>query len=157
MNPKCSVCSRNINNNKLHKAIPCLSCFTLIHRKCSQISLYDLNNNAEKLNNWECLACQREKYPFACVQEESILEECFDSNLICACRNTEIPAISRNMRFTAQKIHGKDTNMDFINMLDDCCTLRVKFNYFEVHTFHKLCLNFKNKQNIPFSIYHTNI
>ena len=62
-NNTCSVCSRKIN--KICKGLPCTLCLSFIHRKCSGISLYDLNNQPkESFEHWGCPSCYCDIYPF---------------------------------------------------------------------------------------------
>ena len=64
-NTTCSVCRRKINKDKVQKTLICKNCQSLIHRRCSGISNYELNSkNPSKFLNWECTNFYSEKFAF---------------------------------------------------------------------------------------------
>ena len=158
MNTKCAVCSRKINDKKKHKALPCLSCRSLVHRRCSNISIYDLNNSLESFSHWECILCKRNKFQFSDIEDETIVECSFNSNFNCFCKTIETPVLRRDHILRYTKFDRKEvSSVDHLNMIDDCLQIKTKFDYFNVHEFHKLTQPLKHNKEVPFSIYHTNV
>ena len=83
---KCSICLRKIKENKKHKSMPCTTCKSLVHRKCTGISLYELNNSKRSdFLYWECANCMKNKFAFFDINDHDILVENFNSNFICPC------------------------------------------------------------------------
>ena len=162
--PKCNVCNRKtINANTLKKLIPCSSCFSLIHRKCSNFSLGDLLGlDTNNLVNWECDTCISNKFPFSHVSETDLVSMSFNSNFSCKCLEKE----SHSNSFSYEKfIYAKylNDNEDSIfgpdphDNLDKIFDLDPKFDYFDNHDFHKLCHKQTKNNNSDFSLFHTNI
>ena len=84
----CSVCTRKINKNQLQKALPCASCLSLIHRKCSGFSPYELNStDPSKLTYWECKKCHSEKFPINSISDEELYAMSYNSNFSCPCQS----------------------------------------------------------------------
>ena len=85
----CSVCTRKSKNTaKLKKLIPCQSCFSLIHRRCTKLPLTQLLNfTSDDLNKWEYIVCISEKFPFSNIDDSDVTSLTFNSNFNCNCQN----------------------------------------------------------------------
>lgn len=158
-NKQCSVCPRKVT--KPHKCMHCKSCNCLVHRKCSGLSLRDLNLLKPKdLKHWQCQVCMHHQFPFAEIEDEIVLKENFNSNFNCACKNNSTPAINReHATFTfTRSLYESDNQYgpDPENITDKTFDLKPDFNYYELHDFHKLIRKIKIKNN-HFSLFHTNI
>ena len=70
----CAVCKRKIKSDKIAKALPCNSCYSLVHQKCSGISNYDLNNSKPSdFQNWECKNCHAGKFACSDLLDEELI------------------------------------------------------------------------------------
>ena len=156
---KCTVCCRKINNNHVSKALPCLTCKSLIHRKCSGLTNYELNTTrANQLRQWECHQCRHEKFPFMDTPDEDFIANTFNSNFDCRC-NIDCKSETFKKNFTLSLARykqdddgdGPDPNCH----IDKAFEMNVDFDYYTAHGFHKLVK--KNPKRVPLSIYHTNI
>ena len=163
-NSNCSICKRKINKNKTSKAMPCKTCFCLVHRKCTGISLSDLNNSkTNDFKYWECTNCMREKFAFTDLEDEAILKSSFNSNFDCKCQidcdyiNTDRNLILQFTKFEQSTDQKLSDGPDYSNQIDKCFDLEVNFDYYSLHQFHKLTSSLKNRKKPPFSLYHTNI
>ena len=144
------------------KGLLCSSCNCIVHRKCSEIPLKELNTiDSTFMKHFECLSCLKEKYPLFDLTTENIIKESFNSNFNCACQTTTRKSIINNKHkfnfanFTEEyelKGHGPDAN----NHIDTIFDLKPKFDYFTNHDFHKLGQG-KISASKPLSILHTNI
>ena len=154
----CSVCKRKIVN-KLYKAMYCNSCYHPVHRKCSGISLNDLNtiNKIKDLEYWECSECNNHKFPFSQATQAEVLQQNFNSNFQCKCKSSQ--KIERGNVFKMSKFNKMSDikyGPDKDNFMDKNYDLEPNFNYYTVHEFHKLKEKLpKDKHNL--SIFHTNI
>ena len=166
---KCSVCLRKIKSNKSHKALPCLSCYSLVHRnrKCSNIPLNDLLSiKVTDLKNWECQTCISDKIPFSYIDSSELLKMNFNSDFDCSCQRT---CENSNSTFNFQRfnyseiLYGKNhKEHDFFgpdpeNQTDKVFDFHPDFNYYTIHDFHKLTKKLPKKQKKSFSVFHSNI
>ena len=75
MSRTCSVCTKVLT--KSNPGIPCHSCYSKIHTKCSLIS--DPKNTFQAYKgNWQCPQCMKSKFPFTNV-DDSTFSELFDN------------------------------------------------------------------------------
>ena len=156
---RCSVCARKIMKNKFSRALACRSCASLVHRRCSGISNYDLlHSSSTVFQNWECVNCHTAKFAFNEITDDELAKESFDSNFDCSCQEmcSDIP-YKKNLllelaKFQKEEKYGPDPE----NNIDKCYNLNVDFNYYTLHQFHKLVKVMEENEKY-FSIYHTNI
>ena len=147
-NSTCSVCNRKITNKKIHKALPCHSCMCFIHRKCSGITLSDLNNlPKEVFTNWRCPYCYKETFPFQNENVSDLLKLTFNSNFDCPCQYV---TFDNNVNIGFDDRFGPDPD----NMINKSVNLNVNFDYYSAHSFHKLS---KHLNDRTFSVFHSNI
>ena len=92
----CSVCSRKSKNkHKLKKLIPCQTCYSLVHRPCTEIPLHDLLNfSATDYKYWECKTCTSDKFPLNNIDISDFSNHVFNSNFDCNCKTSTIPNIN---------------------------------------------------------------
>ena len=156
---ECSVCKGKIIKDKLKKGLYCRSCRHIIHRKCSQIPLHELNSKTDCLRNWECLPCMKIKFPFIDIDLDTILGQTFNSNFDCKCQ-TSCKSLTRDHVFSYSKyvnnLEEKNYGPDRQNQIDRTLDLQTNFNYYVPHEFHKMINNLP-KTNKHFSVFHTNI
>ena len=152
---KCALCSKKINQNKKNKCLPCRTCDHLVHRKCSGIPLSSLNALTRKdLNNWECINCLSEKFPFVHLNSTDLLHLSFNSNFDCPCNNQCLTKINSfdNFRLDLHKFVDKENEKFYIgpdpfSNLDKSFEVKINFKYYENHQFHKLTTAVSNKNN----------
>ena len=71
MSRSCSVSTVALSCS--NPGIPCFSCKSKVHVKCSKIN--DAKNTFQLFKgNWQCATCMREKYPFFDIDNESLSE-----------------------------------------------------------------------------------
>ena len=74
---RCSVCSRKITKNQAPKSLPCKS---LVHRKCSNISLSSLLScKPSNLKHWSCNQCRAFSFPFQDMSIPDLLKLTYNS------------------------------------------------------------------------------
>ena len=160
----CSVCNKKHSQKTLNKLksirklIPCNSCKSLIHRKCTSIPLSELlQNDKIAMATWECKHCLSSKFPFSNVSDSEFEKLTFNSLFSCSClKNTNFDAI-RFKRFDFNSIFpGKNVGPDPFNYSDKFYNLEPNFNYSDIHEFHKIKQKLPKKANC-FSLLHTNI
>ena len=159
-NTTCSVCRRKINKDKVQKALICKNCQSLIHRRCSGISNYELNSkNPNKLLNWECTNCYSEKFAFNGITDIDLVKDSFNSNFECPCQNVCTDTQYRkNLLLELAKYQNEEKyGPDPFNHIDKCFNLNIEFDYYTLHNFHKLVKKLDGNRKKYFSIYHTNI
>ena len=160
---RCSVCCKNITKNQKPKSLPCVLCSTLVHRKCSNITLSELLKTKSKhLKNWSCNSCMSLNFPFQDIDCADVLKLSFNSLVFCPClkESTETPLSdciefkTTNDMYDTDTIftHAPDPHNHMNNTLDinSCCD-------YTNHDFHKLASELKNSKTKPFSVFHTNI
>ena len=139
-NKKCGVCSKTVNQCKLH----CNTCKHYIHKKCSRLKPYEISKI--DANTWECSNCLQSKFPFVLTTQEEITWMNFNSNseTNCLCHNTIPSDLNTLLNSIA------DDNSEFS---DFETTIMPTFKYFDIHDFHKLKLH----EIEQLSCIHTNI
>ena len=157
----CSVCSRHINYNKKHRCLPCHSCMSLVHRKCTSLSLSLINSmNKCDLLRWECLNCQHEKFPFSGVASKDIVADSFNSNYDCPCRTTCPTSIFKRNEYRLDLFKKSDDKFYLQQDVpddDQGTKIDSNFDYYEDHEFHKLLKSETLFEKPLFSIFHSNI
>ena len=81
----CNVCLNKVC--RPNSAIPCPSCKTLIHRKCSKLSKNHLDHFKNNPNTWECHTCFSDKFPFMESDDIDLFMDSFNSNWTCGCKS----------------------------------------------------------------------
>ena len=67
----CTVC--NVKLHKSNPGIPCLSCKSSIHVKCSNIA-NTKNTFYQYYGNWQCSICAKDKFPFHNLKEGELID-----------------------------------------------------------------------------------
>ena len=162
---RCSVCSKKVHKNKQPKSFLCSGCSSYIHRKCTNISTYNLlNTKPSQIRNWYCNTCMSEYFPFQSVENSDLYKLEFNSQFFCPCQANStddlIPQCTDEFSLSSQ-LYDPDTvfshGPDHFNNLDKTLDINAKCNYYTNHDFHKLTLNTKNSTKTPLSVLHTNI
>ena len=146
--------------SEIRKALTCKTCMSLVHRRCSGISNYDLCHlKTTHFLHWECSTCQSDKFAFNSIVDCELVKESFNSNFDCSCLiSCPSLTIKRNLllemaKFDKDEKYGPDPE----NNIDKNFNLNVDFDYYTLHQFHKLVKDLNEKRKIYFSIYHSNI
>ena len=151
----CTVCQKKII--KTHKGIPCKTCYHIIHRKCSCIPSTDLTH--EILAHWECLNCIANKFPFSHIDSDELLQEIsFNSNFDCNCKKTKPFAKNSTKQRLNLSLGTSDKasdNFPNTNNVDQHFDMKLSFDYYNIHDFHKLSKKINDKNSL--SLLHTNI
>ena len=152
----CNICKKH--NNLIDKAIPCFMCKNLIHRKCTKLPVKYLD---EKLNSNEylCISCSKDTFPFFDYENESLIAESFNSNYDCICKEMNLSQhetndnyeILLNLNKLSFNEHNKYSELD----PDEGIINLNNFKYYSTHSFHKLIKN--TNLNHCFSLLHTNV
>ena len=160
----CSVCSkRTIKPQKIKKLIPCPTCHSLIHPKCSKIPLCDLISiKRNQFKYWECIKCCTDKFPFADIDNSEIQHLNFNSNFNCQCAKDALRNNDFNFkRFQYSQLTQENDNDIFgpdpDNTSDKIFDFHPNFDYYDIHDFHKLNNKTATKKKNSFSIFHSNI
>ena len=165
---KCNVCKINLKKNNL--GIPCHSCKSNIHTKCSKLKNVNKTFHEQK-GNWKCSTCI-DKYthtlasdiPFTLLDQDTLYEMRFNSNLTNNHRFTPditvqdklklMLSYSKNSPWYAYT-HPNDSDRDlFTAEPDETYVLRPNFDYYDIDSFKKQKSLWKNKS---LGIFHTNI
>ena len=156
----CPICTRKIHTDKIAKALPCFSCFSLTHRKCSGLSNYELNNcEPSDLVCWECAGCRQSAFPCMDISDEEVIAMSFNSNFDCKCNATcDNLAFRKGLILDLTKFrHDKPTDgPDPDCNLEHAFDVDIDFDYYNTYRFHKLAKKIPQTKP-PLSIYHTNI
>ena len=153
----CNICKRR--NNLIDKAILCINCKCLSHRKCTEMPIKQLEDN--KSLDYLCITCSKEIFPLYQCDYDEIINNSFNSNFICICNENQplLSAVTELKKDTYLNLNdvlnnsGKDNhcnydpNENILNTID--------FKYYSTHDFHKLKCNVRHDQS--FSLLHTNI
>ena len=78
---KCKVCCKNVD--RVASAIPCPSCYCLIHKSCSKLKQKDIDHLRNNPNVWECSSCYSNKFPYMKADDIDVILETFNSNWSC--------------------------------------------------------------------------
>ncbi len=156
----CPICTRKIASDKIAKALPCFSCHSLTHRKCSGLSNYELNNSEpQDLAHWQCTKCHQDAFPCINISDEELIAMSFNSNFDCKCQTTcDNLAFRKSLildlsKFKQDKMtDGPDPDCHLEHAFD----INIEFDYYNTHQFHKLTEKL-SKTRPPLTIYHTNI
>ena len=158
--PMCSICDRKIHSDKVHKALPCFCCLSLVHRKCSGLSNHVLlNTEASQMIHWECKKCRDENFSFNDIPDEELFSMTFNSNFNCPClTDCNIEQMRKDLILNLTKFKDNCTDgLDPDCNIDQTFDIKTNFDYYNVHQFHKLSTKISQKKSPPLSIYHTNI
>ena len=155
----CTVCDKTVN--KL--GLPCSSCKTLIHSKCSNLKNAKHNFHSFK-GNWQCPACLCKKYAFTQIDNKTLLSDMsFNSNNTDNIRHFK-PEINIDeklkliLSYTQQTpwhsyTHTNDTD-SFTKDNDDIFeNFKPDFEYYGIDKFCKHNITWKQS----FGLLHTNI
>ena len=154
---KCNVCLRKVNQP--NAAIPCPSCYHLIHKKCTKLTPSVLTQLKQSPNVWECSSCLEDKFPYSHAEDIELYLDSFNSNWTCGCKIDIKPFVnasesSRYKLIISKNNESNNHDFEFDENFNAYHTLTHNFEYYETHDFHIM------KDNISyntFSLLHTNI
>ena len=153
-NKTCSICIKKVLQPKL--SVPCLSCKTFIHKKCS----YFKNSSKPFPTNWMCSLCIKLALPFSTLVDNDFFEFQYNSNFHCLCTKNESRALVQEVlpstlpSFNAQNLILNPNEFCANSDPDDNIQLNADFGYYSTHDFHKKTKLIPEKH---FSLFHTNI
>ena len=159
----CGVCSRAILAKKKAKCLPCKNCNKLIHRKCSTLPISILNSLTKtSFDNFECVKCLSEKFPFTGMSQCQIVEMSYNSNFNCPCSQQcpSPPQYSSNKyRLNINKFVDRHNEKPFngpdpYSYLEKGLESNIDFDYYDDHKFHKFMNRNHKKTNFFFNISH---
>ena len=149
---KCSICSKNLSKN--NPGIPCYSCNSKVHSKCSGIA--DCKNNFHLYKgNWQCKNCYKDKFPFSDLDNKSFIELAATNRP--PIKNREYP-IDEKLKLLLSQTHVSNWYAhNSPNKWDhpDKSNVKPNFAYYDIPDFNK-CRHTWNQQN-SLSVFHTNI
>ena len=71
MSRSCSVCCKTLS--KSNPGIPCFSCGSKIHTKCSNINDPKITFHLFK-GNWKCSKCLKDQFPFTEIDNDTLID-----------------------------------------------------------------------------------
>ena len=155
----CSVCMRRVIN--IEKAVPCHSCETYIHRKCSYLSEQHIIDFCAKIQQWFCISCRNDTFPFNCVSTHKILSDNCNSNEYCFCNDatdlTDFDCLDTISELSLNKLNLNHFHPNIDNDIDHNMNFNSDFKYYAIHEFHKVCNKINQYKSPCFSLMHTNI
>ena len=160
----CRVCEIKLNKNNL--GVPCSHCKSRIHVKCSKVA--DPKRNFHQFRgNWQCSKCMSYQYPFSNVDQNSILELAFNSNIRTSEKKFK-PEVTIDDKLKLMLSYSKQspwyyyTHPDekreyelFTEDIDESLTIKPQFDYYDVDGFIKMKSLWNKKKS--FSVIHTNM
>ena len=150
----CCICDKT--NNGIEKAIPCYTCKSLIHRKCSKLGI---NYIEYKLNceTYMCQICNDNTFPFnklITIDDETFNSNFFNNSMkheqnIIDSENFKDQILNlKKLTFNKNSYHA---NFDPDEEIKD----NSNFSYYTTKEFHKL--RDRIKEDKKFSLIHSNI
>ena len=155
----CPICNKRVRNDA--HFLNCTLCTRKIHRNCTALSLYDLNNHAINLQSWSCQSCNSEIFPFNHIIE---MEE-FNSALyeLRLDRHVNGNAFYRQKIFDPFSINDvdkefplRDLDPDVSYFNDPPFVLNRSSNYYTEDSFNKMIKKSVNTAD-TLSMLHLNI
>ena len=154
----CSICSKALH--RTNPGIPCHSCKSKIHVKCSKLS--DPKNNFHTFKgNWQCESCMKNKFPFAEIDDDTLFELSGNS-LTRKCEF--LPEFSIDEKLKILLSHSSKSNW-YDHISDDHETdpydnfndhdTKPNFHYYDVDDFRKTQQTWDRHKSL--SLFHTNI
>ena len=83
MPPKCKTCLKYVKDNC--RSFKCEICHHWFHLRCTTLSIRDHNYYSTSNNQWSCLHCQQNIFPFFALDVFELAQLSFNSNLTCLC------------------------------------------------------------------------
>ena len=159
-NKFCSVCKKRVNN--IEKAVICYQCRSYIHRKCSCLSAQQTNDLSADKQQWFCIYCRNNTFPFNSIDTRDILSDKFNSNEICSCYDatkdlTDYECLETITDLNLDKLDLNQFHPNADNDIDQNLNLNTDFKYYSTREFHKLNRKLKSENLLFLSMMHTNI
>ena len=150
----CAVCDKKVLQPQC--GLPCNSCKKIIHKKCSKLSKNDIKIFHLFHENWQCLACTHEKFPFAHIENNELHHIAFNSNFVYKKLSHKI-MVDDNLKLllTQTNNNSRNYNFDIENEFEVNVEIKPNFKYYEIQEFRKMKDTLKKQKHL--SIFHTNI
>ena len=148
----CAICSKKLAKN--NPGIPCSSCNSKIHSKCSGIT--DPKNTFHLFKGkWQCKNCIRNKFPFSDIDNNSLLELTGNSLSKNSKNYAEFP-IDEKLKLLLSQSHSNWYAHTTSDEWDpDESEVNSNFAYYDVPNFNKTRQTWDHHQSL--SLFHTNI
>jgi hypothetical protein len=130
---KCKICIKRIMAND--RLITCSVCHTPIHNKClPTYSLEDITYASIDANQWTCMICLAELFPFNTIEDDTLYEtirEPLNHNIDLEFLNNLIydPFDSTVEDSGLHTFDNLDPDLNFLNSLGAAATLKCKYYY----------------------------
>ena len=152
---KCNYCIKPVRSNS--RAIECDICSQWYHMKCTALTAKEYNIITRTNEQWICLNCQYDIFPFHSLENEDLIKFSFNSNAECLCTqklsNQKLDSLPC---FDVVSSIDKNPNLKSID-IDLNLPLATNFDYYSTHDFHSskdIQSSFTKK---TFSVLHHNI
>jgi hypothetical protein len=131
---KCSICNKKIQSHD--SKLECSLCKNAVHAKClPYYSTADMEYAANNNNNWSCVVCLRDVFPFFNI---------INNDEIVNCTQNDLPIFNvnnaRNLIFDPYEIlddeEDSDPDMDSYKKLDD--TAGLNCDYYDIKSINNL-------------------
>ena len=157
MSRKCSVCTGNLR--KSNPGIPCFSCSSKIHAKCT--GLRDAKNTFHlHKGNWQCDTCMRDKFPFFDMDDNTRID-LYDDISDTKKFSTEFSIDEKLKILLSQSskhnwyVHNSDLENDPHDSFKCKLENKPNFHYYSVDDFRKTQETWDRHNSL--STFHTNI
>ena len=124
----------------------------MIHRKCSGISVHELNTRPKNVfKHFICKPCNKNTFPHSEEPTIEILKQSFNSNFNCSCTQKSFHNLKINdLTYDDSNRFGPDPE----DLVDQTHKANIEFDYYSIHDIHKMKSNLKGSS---FSVFHSNI
>lgn len=149
----CSICSKNLSKN--NPGIPCYSCNSKVHVKCSGINDHRNTFHLYK-GNWQCKKCHKDKFPFSDLDQSDFIN-LGAADKPAAPKYSEY-SIDEKLKILLSQAHS--SNWYAHNTPDkwdhpDNTNVKPNFAYYDIPDFNKSRQTWDQTNSL--SIFHTNI
>ena len=158
MSRKCSICDKMLS--KANQGIPCRSCKSKIHVKCSK--LRDPKNSFHTFKgNWQCENCMKDKFPFYELDDNSLSDLLEDPSSNKKDISKEF-SIDEKLKLLLSQSSKSNWYAHTSNIEDDPGEghvfkhdMKPNFHYYDINDFRKTRQTWN--QHNTLSLFHTNI
>ena len=148
----CSVCSLKLAKN--NPGVPCSSCNSKIHSKCSGIN--DCKNTFHLYKGrWQCKNCVKDKFPFSELDNNSLLE--LAENSLENTKKFSEYSVDDKMKLLLSQSYSSNwyAHITTDDWDQDQTGVNTKFAYYDIADFKKSRQMWDHRNSL--SLFHTNI
>ena len=157
MSRTCSVCVKVLS--KSNQGIPCHSCNSKVHVKCSKVS--DPKNSFHTFKgNWQCETCMKNKFPFHDLTDSDFSD--LHENPLALTIDISSKSVDEKLKLllslnSKSNWYAHTCNTDLEPSESEMFQHEIKpnFHYYDVNDFRKTQQTWNRKNSM--SIFHTNI